>query len=134
VHGIHAYRYAEKNGKWLTMSEAAKLLGVTNHVIPRLTNAKRELKRKGLLERRRRNRADPVNSSQFTLRNRPLLQEWARHAGCGAANGWVLECTNWPSAACIAECLGGGTILQPEQIERLYLHRAPVTGLSLCTS
>ena len=35
-HGIHAYRPAEKNGEWLTMSEAAKLVGVTNHVIRRL--------------------------------------------------------------------------------------------------
>jgi excisionase family DNA binding protein len=36
VHGIQAYRSAEKDGKWLTMSEAAKLLGVTNHMIRRL--------------------------------------------------------------------------------------------------
>ena len=36
VHGIHAYRSAEKNGEWLTMTEAAKLLGVTNHAIRRL--------------------------------------------------------------------------------------------------
>ena len=36
VHGIHAYRSAEKDGKWLTMSEAAHSLGVTNHVIRRL--------------------------------------------------------------------------------------------------
>ena len=36
VHGIHAYRSAEKDGAWLTMTEAAKLLGVTNHVIRRL--------------------------------------------------------------------------------------------------
>jgi hypothetical protein len=36
VHGIHAYRSAEKDGEWLTMSEAAKLLGVTHHVIRRL--------------------------------------------------------------------------------------------------
>ena len=35
-HGIHAYRSAENNGKWLTLSEAAKLVGVTNHVIRRL--------------------------------------------------------------------------------------------------
>jgi len=35
-HGIHAYRSAEKNGEWLTMSEAAKLVGVTNHTIRRL--------------------------------------------------------------------------------------------------
>jgi excisionase family DNA binding protein len=36
VHGIHAHRPAEKNGEWLTMSEAATALGVTNHVIHRL--------------------------------------------------------------------------------------------------
>src|SRR6266853_3337345 len=36
VHGIHAYRSAEKNGEWLTMSEAATTLGVTNHRIRRL--------------------------------------------------------------------------------------------------
>ena len=36
VHGIHAYRSAEKNSEWLTMSEAAKLVGVTNHIIRRL--------------------------------------------------------------------------------------------------
>jgi excisionase family DNA binding protein len=36
THGIHAYRSAEKNGAWLTMSEAAKVLGVTCHVIRRL--------------------------------------------------------------------------------------------------
>jgi DNA invertase Pin-like site-specific DNA recombinase len=36
VHGIRAYRSADKNGEWLTMSEAAKELGVTNHVIRRL--------------------------------------------------------------------------------------------------
>jgi excisionase family DNA binding protein len=36
VRGIRAYRSAEKNGEWLTMSEAAKALGVTNHLIRRL--------------------------------------------------------------------------------------------------
>ena len=36
VHGIHAYRPAEKDGDWLTMSEAAAALGVTNHVVRRL--------------------------------------------------------------------------------------------------
>jgi hypothetical protein len=34
--GIHAYRSAERDGQWLTMSEAARELGVTNHVIRRL--------------------------------------------------------------------------------------------------
>jgi predicted DNA-binding transcriptional regulator AlpA len=36
VRGIRAYRSAEKNGEWLTMSEAAEKLGVSNHQIRRL--------------------------------------------------------------------------------------------------
>jgi excisionase family DNA binding protein len=36
VNGIHAYRSAEKTGEWLTMTEAAIKLGVTNHKIRRL--------------------------------------------------------------------------------------------------
>jgi len=35
AHGIHAYRSAETNGEWLTMSEAAKSLGVSHHAIRR---------------------------------------------------------------------------------------------------
>ncbi len=38
VRGIHAYRSAEKDGAWLTMSEAATALGVTNHKIRRLVS------------------------------------------------------------------------------------------------
>src|SRR3546814_10966728 len=33
---MHAYRSAEKNGEWLTMTEAAAKLGITNHVIRKL--------------------------------------------------------------------------------------------------
>ena len=36
VHGIRAYRSAEKNGEWLTMSEAATTLRVSRHRIHRL--------------------------------------------------------------------------------------------------
>ena len=36
VNGIHAYRSADKNGEWLTMSEAAATLRVTHHRIRRL--------------------------------------------------------------------------------------------------
>lgn len=36
VHGMHAYRSAEKDGAWLTMREAAAKVGVTSHVIRRL--------------------------------------------------------------------------------------------------
>jgi excisionase family DNA binding protein len=39
VRNIHAYLSAEKGGDWLTMSEAAKTLGVTNHTIRRLIKA-----------------------------------------------------------------------------------------------
>ena len=39
VRGIHAYRSAEKKGEWLTMSEAAATLRVTNHTIWRLIKA-----------------------------------------------------------------------------------------------
>ncbi|MGH8153242.1 MAG: recombinase family protein [Rhodanobacteraceae bacterium] len=36
VRDIHAFRSAEKNGQWLTLSEAAVKLGVSNHQIRRL--------------------------------------------------------------------------------------------------
>ncbi len=36
VNAIHAYRSAEKDGAWLTMSEAAKALRVSHHAIRRL--------------------------------------------------------------------------------------------------
>jgi len=36
THGVHAYRPAEGTGEWVTMSQAATALGVTNHVIRRL--------------------------------------------------------------------------------------------------
>lgn len=36
VHGMHAYRSAEKDGAWFTMREAAAKLGVTSHVVRRL--------------------------------------------------------------------------------------------------
>ena len=40
VHGIDGYRSAEKNGEWLTMSEAAAKLGVSHHQIRRLIREK----------------------------------------------------------------------------------------------
>ena len=36
VRGIHAYRSAEKDGEWLTLTEAAAALRVTSHTIRRL--------------------------------------------------------------------------------------------------
>jgi DNA invertase Pin-like site-specific DNA recombinase len=40
VRDIHAYRSAERDGDWLTMSEAAKALGVTHYMIRRLIHDK----------------------------------------------------------------------------------------------
>jgi excisionase family DNA binding protein len=40
VRDIHAYKSAEKDGDWLTMSEAAKALGVTHYMIRRLIHDK----------------------------------------------------------------------------------------------
>jgi hypothetical protein len=40
VRNIHAYRSADKGGAWLTMTEAAQTLGVTNHAIRRLIKIK----------------------------------------------------------------------------------------------
>ena len=39
VRGIRAYRSADKNGEWLTLTEAAKAFGVTAHRIRRLIDA-----------------------------------------------------------------------------------------------
>src|SRR6185437_181926 len=39
VHGIHGYRPAEKNGEWLTMSDAAAKLGVSHYQIRKLIKA-----------------------------------------------------------------------------------------------
>jgi len=39
VNGIRAYRSAEKNGEWLTMSEAAAKLGVSHHQVRKLIKA-----------------------------------------------------------------------------------------------
>ncbi|MBB4577519.1 excisionase family DNA binding protein, partial [Rhizobium lentis] len=38
VRAIHAYKSAGKDGEWLTMTEAAAVLGVTNHRIRHLIN------------------------------------------------------------------------------------------------
>jgi excisionase family DNA binding protein len=40
VRNIHAYRSADKGGEWLTMTETAKSLGVTNHTIRHLIKTK----------------------------------------------------------------------------------------------
>ena len=45
VREIHAYRSAEKDGEWLTMTEAAKVLGVTSHTIRRLDQSRRRCRR-----------------------------------------------------------------------------------------
>jgi hypothetical protein len=39
VHGIHGYRSADKNGDWLTLSDAAAKLGVSHHQVRKLIKA-----------------------------------------------------------------------------------------------
>ena len=39
LHGIRAYRSAEKGGEWLTLREAAKALGVSSHLVRQLIAA-----------------------------------------------------------------------------------------------
>ncbi|MDW9764231.1 serine recombinase, partial [Sinorhizobium meliloti] len=40
VRAIHAYKSADKDGEWMTMTEAAAALGVTNHRIRHLIKTK----------------------------------------------------------------------------------------------
>lgn len=40
VRAIHAYKSADKDGEWMTMTEAAATLGVTNHRIRHLIKTK----------------------------------------------------------------------------------------------
>jgi hypothetical protein len=39
VRGIHGYRSAEKNGEWLTLRDAAAMLGVSHHQVRKLIKA-----------------------------------------------------------------------------------------------
>jgi hypothetical protein len=39
VRGIHGYRSADKNGEWLTLSDAATKLGVSHHQVRKLIKA-----------------------------------------------------------------------------------------------
>jgi Helix-turn-helix domain len=67
VHGIQAYRSAEKNGEWLTMRDAAKLLGVSNHAIRRLI-------KNGVLAAEQVVPDAPYQNTGELHRDRPVLQ------------------------------------------------------------
>jgi excisionase family DNA binding protein len=71
VRGISAYRSAEKNGEWLTMSEAAVKLGVSNHQIRRLI-------KQGILPA-----AQVVPDAPYQIRASDLLDRTS-HAGLGS--------------------------------------------------
>ena len=74
VHGMHAYRSAEKNGAWLTMTEAAAKLGVTNHRHPPAHQGADPARRAG---RARRALPDPGR--------RPRRRTDRRRAACAKA-------------------------------------------------
>lgn len=68
VRGIHAYRSAEKDGEWLTMSESAVVLGVTNHTIRRLVKT-------GVLPA-----AQVVSGAPYQIRADDLMSETVKAA------------------------------------------------------
>jgi excisionase family DNA binding protein len=70
THGIRAYRSADKGGQWLTMSEAARELGVTNHVIRRLI-------REGVLPAEQVVARAPYQIQEPDLRSDPVQQALA---------------------------------------------------------
>jgi hypothetical protein len=100
----HAQR-AQTQG--LTLAQYCRETGVS---VQSLYNAKRELRRKGALEKV----AEPPQSEPADFIAVRVAHP-SPSAGGGsvcrlrAANGWVLECTSWPSASWVVECLGGGT-------------------------
>jgi excisionase family DNA binding protein len=74
VHGIRAYRSAEKNGEWLTMSEAATTLGVSRHRIRRLI-------KDGILTAEQVVRGAPYQIRASDLQNDRVTAAIARTAG-----------------------------------------------------
>lgn len=71
VRGIHAYRPAEKDGQWLTMSQAAEQLGVTHHRI-------RSLIKQGLLHAEQVVPGAPHQIRAVDLGNQKILDAIAR--------------------------------------------------------
>lgn len=68
VRDIHAYRSAEKDGEWLTMTEAAKALSVTNHRI-------RQLIKSGILPA-----VQVVSGAPYQIRAKDLTSEMVQTA------------------------------------------------------
>jgi len=68
VRDIHAYRSAEKDGEWLTMTEAAKALSVTNHRI-------RHLIKSGILSA-----VQVVSGAPYQIRAEDLASETVKSA------------------------------------------------------
>lgn len=68
VRDIHAYRSAEKDGEWLTMTEAAKALSVTNHRI-------RHLIKSGILPA-----VQVVSGAPYQIRAKDLASEMVQTA------------------------------------------------------
>jgi DNA invertase Pin-like site-specific DNA recombinase len=71
VRGIHAYRPAEKDGQWLTMSQAAAQLGVTHHRI-------RSLIKQGLLHAEQVVPCAPHQNRAADLGDQKILDAIAR--------------------------------------------------------
>ena len=80
AHRIHAYRSAEKNGEWLTIRDAADLLGVSNHAIRRLI-------KDGVLAAEQVVPDAPYQIRASDLQNQKVVDELARKARPSCQNG-----------------------------------------------
>lgn len=82
VRDIHAYRSAEKDGEWLTMTEAAKALNVTNHRI-------RHLIRSGILPA-----VQVVSGAPYQIRAEDLASEVVKTAAARKGRPYRVIDTN----------------------------------------
>jgi hypothetical protein len=98
----HAQR-AQAQG--LTLAQYCRVSGVS---VQSLYNAKRELKRKGATGVGAPKSSEPGDFIAVRVAHSPASAGGGAVCRLRAANGWVLECTDWPSASWIIECLGGG--------------------------
>lgn len=73
-----------------------------------LYNAKRELRRKGALGAAASKSSKPGDFIAVRVAQAPPSAGGNTVCRLRAANGWVVECTSWPPASWIVECLDGG--------------------------
>jgi hypothetical protein len=99
-------RRAEKQG--VTLVDYARSAGVK---VGSLYEARHTIARKGVQMRGAFSENSPRTSAEFiTVQVEPSPVPAAGEPRCRLRHpsGWVLECTDWPTAAWVAQILGGG--------------------------